>query len=162
MALKIKRWILISALAVLAVAIMIFLFSAQDAASSSKTSGGIVDLLIQWFRPDFDALGRRAQRAIRQEYQIAVRKAAHFTEFLLLGFFLRLLLQWLRYRHKNIISWAAGALYAVSDEVHQMFVDGRGPQPLDVGIDSLGVLAGVLLAAGIIRLWRKRAPENMP
>ena len=158
--LKIRRWIVITALAVLAVAAMIFIFSAQDAESSSQTSGVLVDRLIHWFHPEFDSLKAKARWIIRQQYQLAVRKAAHFSEFMLLGLFLRLLLKWLRCRHKNIISWVAGTLYAVSDEIHQMFVDGRGPQPLDVGIDSLGVLAGVALMAGIIRLWRKRAPEN--
>ncbi len=37
--------------------------------------------------------------------------------------------------------------YAVSDEVHQTFVDGRHGSPLDVAIDS----AGIALAAGWLR-----------
>ena len=43
---------------------------------------------------------------------------------------------------------AAGIAYAISDEVHQLFVPGRVGSPLDVAIDSVGVAAGVLL-------WRR-------
>jgi hypothetical protein len=38
-----------------------------------------------------------------------------------------------------------GTLYAASDELHQMFSDGRSPQVRDVCIDSAGVLTGVLV-----------------
>ena len=40
---------------------------------------------------------------------------------------------------------ALAALYAVSDEIHQTFVEGRVGAPLDVGIDTLGALVGVLV-----------------
>jgi VanZ family protein len=40
---------------------------------------------------------------------------------------------------------AAALLYAVSDEYHQTFVDGRHGSPLDVAIDAIGVAAAVLL-----------------
>jgi VanZ family protein len=42
-------------------------------------------------------------------------------------------------------------LYAVSDEVHQLYVPGRNGSALDVGIDACGVLAG----AGLTR-WAQR------
>ena len=38
----------------------------------------------------------------------------------------------------------AGSLYGASDEVHQGFVPGRSPDPLDWLADTLGVIAGVL------------------
>ena len=41
-------------------------------------------------------------------------------------------------------------VYAVSDEIHQGFVDGRTPKVLDVGIDTLGGLAG---AGFILIIW---------
>ena len=37
-----------------------------------------------------------------------------------------------------------GTLYAVSDEVHQSFVPGRLGSPLDVALDAVGVLVGVV------------------
>jgi VanZ family protein len=44
------------------------------------------------------------------------------------------------------------ALYAVTDGVHQTFVDGRLGTPRDVAIDLLGVLIGVVGW----RRWRDR------
>ena len=38
-----------------------------------------------------------------------------------------------------------GVLYAVSDEAHQTFVPGRMGSPIDVAIDTLGIVAGVVL-----------------
>lgn len=35
-------------------------------------------------------------------------------------------------------------LYAASDEFHQSFVPGRGPRVMDIGIDTLGSLVGLL------------------
>ncbi|MBR7173965.1 MAG: VanZ family protein, partial [Clostridia bacterium] len=50
------------------------------------------------------------------------------------------------------------------DELHQLLVDGRSGQVRDVGIDSAGVLTGVLAAAGMIRLManRKRNHSREP
>ncbi|MBD0319601.1 MAG: VanZ family protein [Gemmatimonadetes bacterium] len=48
----------------------------------------------------------------------------------------------------------AGSLYGVSDEVHQSFVPGRSPDPLDWVADTLGVIAGVL---AFFRFHRRRA-----
>jgi hypothetical protein len=51
------------------------------------------------------------------------------------------------------------ALYGATDEVHQRFVPGRGAAVLDVGIDALGALLGVI-AYG--RLRRPPGPRGSP
>ena len=38
-----------------------------------------------------------------------------------------------------------GAFYAATDEIHQYFVPGRSARLFDVGIDSLGVMTGILI-----------------
>ena len=48
----------------------------------------------------------------------------------------------------NVAALAAGIAYAISDEMHQLFVAGRVGSPIDVAIDSAGVAIGVLL-------WRR-------
>ncbi|MFA5107446.1 MAG: VanZ family protein [Patescibacteria group bacterium] len=50
-----------------------------------------------------------------------------------------------------IISVLGAFFYAVTDEWHQTFVTGRVGTPTDVGIDSLGAIAGVVLFASIRR-----------
>ena len=55
-----------------------------------------------------------------------------------------------------IVALALGALYAVSDEAHQTFVEGRVGAVLDVAIDTLGVLTGTLAWTVVDVRWRRR------
>lgn len=53
-------------------------------------------------------------------------------------------------------------LYGISDEIHQYFVPGRSPDPLDVAADALGAAIAVALAVGLgiySKTGRKR-PES--
>lgn len=90
-----------------------------------------------------------------------LRKLAHFTEFTCLGLCLSWLTRMLReskWEH-FIIPLLSGALVASIDEIIQIFVPGRGPGILDVGIDTLGVTLGVVLisiyASIKHKFWRK-------
>ena len=153
-----KRWaVLILSLLVAGTAVMIYCFSAQSAALSSDTSARVTRWLLQMLKRGFGDLSAREQQALISRYGPFMRKAAHFTEFFLLGLFLRLLLQWLRVRRKTAVSWALGALYAVTDELHQIAVGGRAAMARDVLIDSAGVLCGALLALLCVYLAAKRA-----
>ena len=53
------------------------------------------------------------------------------------------------------LSLGAGALYAVSDEIHQIFVPGRSCQAFDVLIDSSGVLTGTIIMLLFLVLSKK-------
>ena len=158
--LKKRVLIVVFSLAVLAVAGMIFAFSAQDGISSMKTSDGITYWLIRLTHPGFDQLPAGERNAIYQQYMYPVRKAAHFTEFALLGVFLRLLLNALKTRWQFAISWTAGTLYAVTDEWHQMLLGTRTAMWQDVGIDSAGVLFGVLVVTVILVLRARSAKKK--
>ncbi len=72
-----------------------------------------------------------------------LRKAAHFTEFMLLG----CLLGWLFAMLGRHSRWAflSGAAAACVDETIQRFVPHRGLSLWDVGIDCGGVLMGIIL-----------------
>ena len=72
-------------------------------------------------------------------WDLILRKAAHLAEYALLGALLA------RATRSPFLAVALAGLYAVSDEVHQTFVDGRVGAPLDVAIDTLGALVGVLV-----------------
>ena len=73
-------------------------------------------------------------------WDLVLRKVAHFAEFGILGW---LLVRALRDAPAAVL---AGAAYAVTDEVHQLFVSGRQGSPLDWLIDAAGVVAGVAVA----------------
>lgn len=88
-----------------------------------------------------------------------VRKTAHFTEYAILG-----LLFYLNLRHHSnqkqslrnhsskkqslklfALAILFSALYACTDEFHQLFVPGRTGQPFDVLVDTLGATFGCLI-----------------
>jgi len=69
------------------------------------------------------------------------RKIAHALEFGLLGALLFRALSAVR------LAIAIGSLYAVTDEVHQSFVEGRVGSPFDWAIDTVGVVVGVVVLA---------------
>lgn len=89
-----------------------------------------------------------------------LRKMAHFTEFACLGG----LLYWLFTMLKKS-PWLAlpcGIAVAALDEIIQMFVPDRGPSVWDVGIDTSGVVLGMilLLVGYAIKRRKKQAMED--
>lgn len=116
----------------------IFIQSALPGDLSSNESNIFVQILVALFDVDADSAG------------FAVRKCAHFTEYLVLGGSAMLLFSEMRLG--GLIAWAVGAAYAVTDEFHQIFVAGRSCEVRDMCIDAAGVLCGVL----VIAVWRRR------
>ncbi len=71
-------------------------------------------------------------------WDLVLRKLAHGTEYAMLGALLARALP-------ALPALVAGVAYAITDEVHQSFVPGRQGTPLDVAVDGLGVVIGVLV-----------------
>lgn len=149
-------------LLVLGVMTMIFCFSTEDAEHSDRTSGFLSRAVISVIHPGYGEYGPERQKAVYDEVQYIVRKAAHFCEYLLLGLALRLWTEsWLggkklKERGREAVSFGAGALYAGTDELHQLMIDGRSGQWTDVLWDSCGVAAGVMAGLLLIRLAGRR------
>jgi len=57
-------------------------------------------------------------------------------------------------KQKILYSISFGGGYAVTDEIHQLFVPDRSGRILDVGIDTLGVITGVLIYIAFRKLVR--------
>ena len=133
--------------------VLIFFFSTQTAERSDKTSGRVAQIVIDVLHPDFSSYGEEEQESIYNATQHIVRKAAHFSEYTALGLLALFCLESWRGKKKwnGGLGWAAGTLYAMTDEIHQLLIDGRSGQWTDVLIDSSGVLTGVLLAWLILR-----------
>lgn len=74
-----------------------------------------------------------------------VRKSAHFIEYFILGFLTVKSLGY--YSKKNIIliSLIFCIVYALTDEIHQIFVPGRAFMLMDVFIDSVGAITAIIL-----------------
>ena len=58
----------------------------------------------------------------------------------------------LKQKNRILVSCSVGLLYAISDEIHQAFIPGRGPQIAEVGIDFSGVVVGILIAFFVIKV----------
>ena len=87
-----------------------------------------------------------------------LRKAAHFAEFAALGFLVRWRAVLLRKKGIRTLLWGVAA--ACVDETIQIFVPGRGPGILDVGIDTCGVVTGmILLQIGYV-LWKQHQSKQ--
>ena len=78
-----------------------------------------------------------------------LRKCAHMAEF---GVLAVLIL-----RACGSVPWAfaLAVAYAATDEVHQLFVRGRHGSPVDVAIDAVGLLVGLVA-------WRRSARDHHP
>ena len=124
---------------VILIMIFIFIQSALPADLSSMESNVIVQMLAQFVSIDPESIS------------FVVRKAAHFTEYLILGCALVPVMR--EHGKKAILAWLIGSAYAVTDEIHQYFVSERSCEIRDMCIDSCGVLVGVLIGLLIIRLW---------
>ncbi|WP_434352449.1 VanZ family protein [Trichococcus flocculiformis] len=127
---------------------VIFFLSHQNGHDSSETSGILLELL--------KLLGIGPGSSVQGALSYLVRKAGHFTEYLILAiFFLR--------TRKGRGSSGRSALYALlfvflyasSDEFHQSFIPGRGPAFTDVLIDTAGGLTGIILFE-----WRQSILEK--
>lgn len=155
-----SRWIL--TILVVVWAGVIFYFSAQDAHRSSQTSGRIVEHIIRIIEPEYEELPVERWQSLKDTLSFIVRKGAHVTEYLILGVLLWGWFLSFGSRGKRLfwLPWLTGTVYAATDEFHQIFSEGRSPQPTDVGIDSAGVLCGVLLciaiSCAVLRFRKKR------
>lgn len=134
--------------------IAIFSFSAQKAEQSDGTSTGFIQVLAEMFYPGFRTLGEEAQTNVVQSLQFVVRKAAHMTEFASLGVLLCAFAFTFRLTFKSFfLSFLFGVFYAVSDEIHQLFVEGRSGQLSDVCFDAVGLAAGMVLFAVTVKIF---------
>lgn len=144
-----KILIIISWAAVLALMVLIFNFSAQVAEESNELSTGITEKIVKMV----------ASVVPNQNFDVGelnhfVRKNAHFFVYLTLG--LLVINAWRRSGVRGfksfVFSLAICVLYATSDEVHQLFVPGRGGQVSDVLLDSAGATVGIGLYFAISRI----------
>ncbi len=163
MKLNIIRTILIIAL--IGTFSTIFGFSNQD----SKTSGGISQKVAEFvikFIPSIQQAERNQREEVIDRIESVIRKIAHFSIYTLVGFLLMSLMGTYKIKEINQIgtSLIIGVIYASTDEIHQAFIPGRGPQITDVILDSLGVLTGIFISMLLIETIRritKKKYDNM-
>jgi VanZ family protein len=132
---------------------LIFLLSNQVAEESKELSQGITEKIIQ----TVERVAPAAAEWDLERVNHFVRKNAHFFAYFVLG-----MLVWNALRVTGVrglrrygLALLICVLYAISDEIHQAFVPGRGPQVRDVFIDSAGTLSGFILCRLAARIGRR-------
>ena len=130
---------------------IIFNFSAQDGENSGSLSEQVTRYIVEIISK------LKSMNINQKEYYIGrlhpiVRKLAHFSIYAVVGFSVMGFMCTFDIKNifKVIISLSVGVTYAISDEIHQHFIPGRGPSIVDVGIDSLGVITGIFILVTLI------------
>ena len=155
---KIKLKFYISLILTLSLMALIFYFSSENIEESRETSSGLVELISDIFFGGSENISVEELDLVT----VLVRKTAHMASFgfLCLMCYMSIFYHW---RLKNIeekykygkmdfikklsAAYIVTVIYAVSDEIHQIFT-GRGAMAADVLIDGMGALIAVFIISG--------------
>ena len=147
---KRRIYIIISWMFVIACMCFIFWMSGFNAAESSSMSDSVIRKILAVFGEEFSSF--------------VVRKAAHMLEFCALAMTLynAIYSTWQR-KLTPVLAFVCTVLYAVTDEIHQLFVEGRACRVFDVFVDSCGALIGIIISIIIFKnllLIKERGNKN--
>lgn len=161
MSLTVKR--VISWALVIAWMAAIYMLSAQPVEKSAQTSQPVALFVARVMGEPLEAMPKNEYQQTLDRYQHIVRKAAHITEYAILAalLFIALGLMPVSLRARLIFSALPAILYGVADELHQLWVSGRGAGVGDMLFDALGAITGTALCLAFIMLrQRKRRNQN--
>lgn len=128
--------------------VIIFSLSNDTAEESSSKSDVVAEEIAEVIYKDENK---------KKELVHPIRKIAHGTVYFILNILvMNLLFQLNRMNYKYyLLGILFCILYAISDEVHQLYISGRSGELRDVFIDSMGSILGCLFYLGIYKLIRK-------
>lgn len=144
-----------AAVLLLALYMVIFGFSAQDAEQSGSMSMRISEGAVEFLN---SLTGGRWSRQFMEElaryFENPVRKLAHFGEYMCVGILVYLIWSpWMK-RGKRLyfltVVWVF--VSGACDELHQLFVPGRWCSFWDVCLDTCGGAFGLLLCVAVARI----------
>lgn len=159
----------------------IFCFSGEDASNSGARSEGICQEILSLAEKCFPVpMSKENRQMWGEKMETLLRKTAHFMEYTLLSFLvsLHVLARGLKKEKKKakkdkgslvgmirkdlIRGLGFCALYACTDEFHQLFVPGRAGRLFDVGVDTAGACFGLVIFLTMplqkvtMVLWKER------
>lgn len=134
---------------------IIFAFSAQTKEESGEVSHSVTYQMVN-STSIFFHLGLSEERVqeIANAIEGFVRKMAHMTEYGILSVLIFIWIgQWeMSLLRRGGTASGAAAVYAATDEIHQLFVPGRSGRFTDVCIDSAGAVLGVLVFVLLVKI----------
>lgn len=124
----------------------IFVMSNQPANISDSQSERVISI--------FFTIGININSIFGQFANFAVRKCAHFLEYMILALLaFNVIKLYFNMKKVIIITILFVFMYACSDEIHQLFIPGREGAIRDVIIDSIGGITMLLIRLGDIHLF---------
>ena len=116
---------------------IIFALSHQPAEQSAELSTEVMGFFAKIFTRFIEAIGHDVFRSI-----------AHALEYCGLAVLLFNALYQTRRKPMILLSLGISVFYAATDEIHQIFIEGRAFQFIDIAVDAIGSIFGI--AAGYI------------
>ena len=136
--------------------LVIFMFSNQNGTKSESTSDKVTSTIIGTAEVvTKQEINEEKKNNIIEDSRVFIRKSAHFFLYFILG-----ILSYLTFRSYNInkrilfYSVTFCFVYAVSDEIHQIFSSDRTFKILDIFIDTIGGLFGGIICLIINKFIR--------
>ena len=133
-------------MAVLALMLVIFLFSAQPASISNSNSKSIVSRVVETTVKLTKAeIPEPEKRQLIDRVNNVAREYMHGVVFFVLGLLVQNAVTQSGAKGKKAIAAALAicVIYGISDEIHQVFVPGRAFQVSDLAMDSTGSIIGI-------------------
>lgn len=154
-----KKIAIVSGLLLIVLYFLIFGFSAQD----GETSGNISLTLSHygvtlWNRLNGGMINEQVIKALADHLDYPLRKAAHFTEYAVMGILVCCFLCAFIKSLKKIFFCSVFWIFvsAAFDELHQYFVPGRWASVADVFLDTCGGAVGAVICCLILYRTEKR------
>lgn len=137
--------------------VIIFMFSNQNARNSQSSSDKVASTIIDTVETVTNQeITEEKKSNLIEDTRFLIRKCAHFTLYFILGILIYLTLTNYSISKSVLYSIIFCFLYACSDEVHQMFLDGRTPKVMDILIDTIGGSISVGLCYFVEKFWKSR------
>lgn len=142
--------------------IVIFWFSSKTGLESDGTSNPVATAILNLIECIFGEFDVNQHELWQEQLNFIVRKAAHMIEYAVLAMMIGLgcFQNLLRGRWMLLLPFFGSAVYAATDEIHQLFVEGRSGKITDVFIDSVGSLIGCLFVFIIVRAVKKKSTQS--
>lgn len=157
-----KRKVLFVLFLVLTVVWMTVIYRLSDSTAdeSQKHSRGISEKVALTIEPSYEIPEKYKEGDFFYHVVTAVRKSAHVTAYAILGVLVYFCVSSpyafpKKHLAPMIVSVPVCVLYAISDEIHQNFIEGRCGRMSDVMLDSLGIAIGTLVAICFTLLYKR-------
>jgi len=133
---------------------VIFYLSSKSADESTVQSQGMIGSVAGFFGKIIE------DEELMTNIDGIVRETAHGVEYFILGFLVINALIHTDITRKELVSVCVCTVYALSDEVHQIPIPGRAFQLMDLGIDLIGIVLGVIIFRIVHNAFMKRTVKK--